>query len=176
MNKPSLSGIRAEIASKQAELAWIQSAGRPVADNLLACKIQLDDLAEPYRKAIHRLAHQIIGARSPCEIKIHEVINLTYQPAEFAIAAVAALLQDRIAGDLQAEIDKIAPSAPPALEDEAHRQALARLRRDLLDLERSEELLIVAESERGITVERRPDADPRAVLEIPEGICAEFKL
>lgn len=176
MNKPSLSSIRAEIASKQAELAWIEAAGGPIVDNLLSMKLQLDDLAAPYRKAINLLALQIIGARSPCEIKLHEVLNLTYQPAEFALAAAAALLQDRIAGDLQVEIDKLAPSAPPALEDEEQRQALARLRSDLLGLERSEELLIVGESEHGSTVERRADADPRAVLEIPDGICAEFNL
>ena len=176
MTKNSISSIRAEIASKQDELAWIESAGRPVAESLLIYKMQLDDIAAPYRMAIHRLAGQILLARSEGEIRLHEVLNLTFAPAAFATAAVAELLQNRIASDLQTEIDHLAPTRPEPLEDEAQRQALARLRRELLDLERAEEAMIVAEVERGMVVERRADADPVAVLEIPEGIYAEFAL
>jgi hypothetical protein len=55
-----------------------------------------------------------------------------------------------------------------AMSDDQRDQAFSRLLDQKLDLEFSEEGLIVAAAAEGTAIVRRRDADPRAVLEIVE--------
>jgi len=57
---------------------------------------------------------------------------------------------------------------PPGLSSSERRQRIAALDAEILELEIKEEQIITAAAEHGIDLERRGDADPRAVIGTPE--------
>ncbi|TGQ94637.1 hypothetical protein EN851_03535 [Mesorhizobium sp. M8A.F.Ca.ET.208.01.1.1] len=77
----------------------------------------------------------------------------------FALAFAAPLMRERLAAEISAEYS--AGDGPTA---EAHKQMLAKLDAELLELEMAEEALLRAAEAAGIEILRRIDADPRAVL------------
>lgn len=174
MSTPKLSSLRAQIAEKQAELELVELAGRPVADTLPRVAELLYHLAEPYWRGIGNAARQVIAARG--EVSLNSSFNLTFAATDFAVGAVAALLRERILGDIDAEVKRQVDLAPQALADDAQRLELLRLRSELRSMERDEEDLLVAEAAAGNHIERRPDADPVCVLGVPDGIAEEFGL
>jgi hypothetical protein len=174
MTSPKLAALRGQIARLQSDIHQVAAAGRPVAVTLPHVAEQLDHLAEPYRKGIARAAVEVLAARG--SVSLHSAFNLSYAAPEFAVGAIAALLRDRILADLEKEIESIADRMPPSMTDEQQRAEGRRLRNELRALEREEEALIVAEEARGNHIERRPDADPAAVLGIPDGILEELGL
>jgi hypothetical protein len=68
---------------------------------------------------------------------------------------------------LEAEIDAVA-SDQQAIPAQERADRLAQIAADRLACERREEAVIEAAAEAGTVLERRPDADPRAVLTIAE--------
>lgn len=174
MSTPKLSSLRAQIAEKQAELDQVELAGRPPAETMPNVGEMLAFLAEPYWRGIGHAAREVIAARG--DVSLHSAFNLTFAATDFAVGAVASLLRERIIGDIDAEVKRQVDSMPKALTDDAQRLELIRLRSELRMLEREEEARIAAEAAAGNHIERRPDADPAAVLGIPDGVCAEFGL
>lgn len=71
--------------------------------------------------------------------------------------------RDRILADLEHDIDIVADDAS-ALSDEQRAKRISACKAAILDQERTEESLIVMAAESGLSVMRRPDADPRAIL------------
>ncbi len=175
MSTQKITALRVQIARLQAEIDHVATAGRPVAATLPDIVERLALLAEPYRKGIARAAREVIAARDG-DVSLAAAFNLTFAREEFAIGAIVALLGERIVGDLEAEIESQVDQMPPAMTDAEHRTELQRLRNELRTLERDEEALIVAEEARGNRIDRRPDADPAAVLGIPDGILEELGL
>lgn len=76
---------------------------------------------------------------------------------------VAWLLQDQLVAKLDELIDEVADDAA-ALDDEQRAERLAEIERDRLAVQFEEEAAVRLAEERGLTVPRRVDADPRAVL------------
>jgi len=170
-----ISAIRNKIAGLQAELAITEAAGRPVNDTLPRVGELLDHLSQPYTAGIAMAAKEIIAARVQ-DVSLRQALNLTFNEAGFAVGAVAQLLKNHIMADLEAEIARIAEAMPQPLSDAEQSRKLSALRASIRALEREEEGLIEAEEAAGNHVDRRPDADPVAVLNIPDGICEEFAL
>jgi hypothetical protein len=73
------------------------------------------------------------------------------------------VLRDEIVAKLEDEITEIADDES-ALSDEQRRVRIADAKSKILDLERTEEAIIVAAARDGVVIDRRADADVRAVL------------
>jgi hypothetical protein len=172
---PKISTIRAKITGLQAELAVVEAAGRPVNDTLPRVAELLEHMAQPYTAGINLVARQIIAARGE-EVALRSALNLHFDEAGFAVGAIAKLLGERILDDIDAEIALIADAMPAPLSDSEQGQKIRDLRASIRALERDEEALIEGEEAAGNHVDRRRDADVVAVLNIPDGICAEFNL
>ncbi|SEO92429.1 hypothetical protein [Aquisalimonas asiatica] len=81
--------------------------------------------------------------------------------------ALAALFREEIREKLiQAAVN--APGYEPGLPLDQRGEKAEKIDREILDLEISEERIITSAEEAGITIPRRPDADPRTVLEVIE--------
>jgi hypothetical protein len=87
-----------------------------------------------------------------------------------ALEVTAAFLPDQLhaAGMKQLDAAAEAMGGWSAMDAAARTAELRRLWAELLELERREEAVIVAAEASGVTVARRLDADPRAVLELAE--------
>ena len=169
--------LRGEIASKQAELSAAIEAGRPPELTGALVRAQIADLAESYQRKVRNLAGVCLTARTENDVTLSAAVGF-YPGAvgEFALGMLAAHLGDKLLADLQAEIKLLAPGLPEPMDDAERTARIAQLRRELRVLEREEESLIEAEEMRGNAIERRVDADPVAVLGIPDEIAKEHGL
>lgn len=79
---------------------------------------------------------------------------------------LAVLLGPKAMG---AALARLASGLPEGLGGDERRETLASLRGEMLDAELAEEALIRAMLGEGYAIERRPDADVRALLAMPEG-------
>ncbi|MBZ9695504.1 hypothetical protein [Mesorhizobium sp. CO1-1-9] len=93
------------------------------------------------------------GYRMPA-LSVHSLSS-----GDLALGFVAALLREQLAAAIDREY--AAGDGPTA---DAHRQMLAKLDVEILDLEMVEESLVRAAEAAGIEILRRGDADPRAVM------------
>lgn len=75
-------------------------------------------------------------------------------------------MRDQLREKLHALVD--ATDLTGAMTDTSRAKELGRIARERLTLERLEEALICAAELDGVSIARRPDADPRAILEIEE--------
>lgn len=66
--------------------------------------------------------------------------------------------------ELKAKVRSLIPRHPDAMTVAQREKRLAQIAAEKLDLERREEAVIEALEQQGRAVERRPDADPRAIL------------
>jgi hypothetical protein len=73
-------------------------------------------------------------------------------------------LADHIREKLAAKIEAAYAGGITGIEDAERERQLARIDADIADCEAAEETMIRAAQEAGITIARRSDADPRAVL------------
>lgn len=169
--------LRAEIAGKLSELAAANECGWPPERGIDAVRNQVSELAESYRRKVGNLASACLTARTENEVTLASAVGF-YPGAvgEFALGMLAAHLGDKLLADLQAEIERMAPDLPAPMDDAERTARIAQLRRELRALEREEEALIAAEEMRGNAIERRVDADPVAVLGIPDEIVKECNL
>jgi len=87
---------------------------------------------------------------------------------ERAGRALVWLLADLLRDRLQAAIIEHGAKIGATMSAAARAERLKKLRADLLELERREEQLICAGEDLGLAPLRRPDADPRAILNISE--------
>ena len=78
---------------------------------------------------------------------------------------MAFLFPDQLLSALCREVDLVSDDAN-SLDDATRATKLATIAADMLAVEREEEALIVQAEQAGNQILRRPDADPRAVLQI----------
>jgi hypothetical protein len=174
---PKISKLRDEIAALQSKLVAVESAGAPAAHSQKLLAGQMDALAVEYRQVIAGLARDCLAARVDRDLSLRSRFGLTLgNPGEFLAGALVAHLGDKILEDVRSEVEFISPVYPAALADGERDAELVRLRRELRSLGRQEEALIEAEELAGNFVERRLDADPVCVLQIPDSFCEEFGL
>jgi hypothetical protein len=88
-----------------------------------------------------------------------------------ALAVIAWLFKDRLLEKLEAEVDDLA-SDDAALSDEQRAEREAALLHGILEAERVEESFIEQAETAGQTIQRRPDADPRAVLGLADSVTS----
>jgi hypothetical protein len=84
-------------------------------------------------------------------------------PVDNIDARFARYARDAVLADIDAELDLIADDAN-SLDPAERRREQARLADEILAAERIEECLATACESAGISVERRPDASPLAIL------------
>ncbi len=88
-----------------------------------------------------------------------------------AAGAFAWLFEDALVKKLDAEIDAAADDTN-ALTDQDRKARIAAAKKELLEVERQEEALIEAAKATGLTIQRRANADPRAILQLADSAPA----
>ena len=177
MSTTKIEKIRGEIAEKQLELTNAENAGAPneVVSGLLSDNVA--GLLEPYDRAIGSLARAAVGARDAGDLSLARAFGLTFGNADgFLAGAIVRHLGSEIIADIRDEMARIADDYPQPLADGERQARLAKLKADIRALERQEEAVIEAEEMAGNHIDRRPDADPVAVLGIPDAVALEFGL
>jgi hypothetical protein len=174
MSRQKITKLRAEIAEKQLQLGEIETAGAPGEHTRQLLAEKLEDLAGEYRKVIGDLARGCLNARTDIDFSVRRACGMTIgRPDEFIVGALVAHLGDKIVGDIESEMGRIAADYPALLSDNEQAAGLAKVKGELRALERQEEALLEAEELAGNQIERRPDADPVAVLGLPDDFCQE---
>jgi hypothetical protein len=135
--------------------------------SIATAPIPLDAALTRVRSAIDRAA----GNRRPVSLRPFMAagetpgLDLAAELQRDATAALCWLLGDRLAALLEHDLRAAyaGPDAAPMPEG-GRVQALARLDRDIAAAELEEERLIRLAEDAGVSIERRDDADPAAVL------------
>lgn len=165
--------LREQISAKKQALADLDAAGLPADDALGLLQARVDRAVADYYKAVARLATSTIAARHDADVDFSGALGTVFgQPENFIIGAIFRHLGTKVVEDVWAEIARIQGEHPPGINDQKLAAERKRLVRELLSLERQEEAEIEAELLLGNQVERRSDADPRAVLAIPDDVLA----
>ncbi len=177
MSTTKIEKIRGEIAAKQLELTDAENAGAPyeVVSGLLSDEVA--GLLEPYFRATSGVAREAVGARDAGDLSLARAFGLTFGNADGILAgAIVRHLGSEIIADIRAEMARIADDYPQPLADGDRQVRLAKLKAEIRALGRQEEAVIEAEEMAGNHIDRRPDADPVAVLGIPDGVARELGL
>ncbi|MFL9827205.1 hypothetical protein [Rhodoplanes sp. SY1] len=157
---------RRRIRELLADLRATDAAPMLAADAKAVWRDQLEQLAERGRPSVY----PAIERREAIEFPKQIIINYRGADQEIpdAHVLVAWLMKDQLAAAVDAEIDANADDAA-ALSTHARRARFREILSDLLAAEREEEALIAAA---GFDIDRRPDADPRAVLGLASDLPA----
>ena len=144
------------------EAERVELAPLPIAELRAAVEAEVDALAG---KGALFVDPRI---RSGSPLKLEGALGVSGQGDRVSSLAssLVFLLRDQIKTSALALLP--AKELPGSLSDAARKAELARLSAERLEFERAEEAAIVAASAAGITIARRRDASPLAVLEIAE--------
>lgn len=93
------------------------------------------------------------------------------QDAFDAEAAFCWLHRDALIKRLEEAIDEDCDDGD-ALDDSTRAKRIAAAKASRLVAEREEEFFVMAAAQTGVTIQRRPDADPRAILQLSDGAPA----
>ena len=168
--------IRTGIFATKARIAALEAAGQPAEQALRLLCAHFERAAGNYDDVIDKLARQTAAARREGDIGFSLATGEIFDaPGEFLLGAVFKHLGKPILADVRAALRRL-DDLPQGVADADRAEALAGLRADLRALERREEAEIMAQAIMGNFIARRPDADPAAVLGIPETVCQEFAL
>jgi len=165
----ALARVREELANVDADAHAVRTAPLPAAEAKDAARRHVEGLAERARPDVRGL----VEFGRPIEWPIYPLREAGGAgPAKANLPDARALLAwlhpDQMLAALESEIDAVADDAQAISADE--REALlARIPAKKLRAERLEEAIITAAAHAGTVLERRPDADPRAVLGIEAG-------
>ena len=161
--------IRAELAELQAERHRVASAPMPAAEAKAAVRAEVETLAEAGTPDVGGCLEG--GAiRWPTKTLTRSKDGpLVAWDVFDARALLAWLNRDRLIERLEAEVDALADDTE-ALTDAERAKEDARLRAEILRVEREEEAAIVTAAAEGIAIPRRRNADPRAVLELADNV------
>lgn len=156
-----LSKTREAIAELKADRHKVRSSPYPSSVAKAHVKSLIDELAARGRPSVAALLENVrhIEWKSAASMR-WEYGNLIEGSVVAGVQLVAWLERDRLLAALYAEIDEMADDKN-ALTEEERTTELARIEAQALELERIEEHLVEE-----LGVDRRPDADPRAVLHI----------
>lgn len=165
--------LRQQLVDKKQAIADLDAAGLPDGDVMALWQAHVDRAIADYSKVVGNLASTTLVARQEQDIDFAGATGLVFGHADkFLTGVVFRHLEKAITDDLKAEIARIKGEYPPGVSDQKRAADRKRLGRELLALERAEEAEIEAELLRGNQIERRADADPRAVLGIPDDALA----
>lgn len=143
-------------------------------DTLKARREEVADAPIPLSEALSKLDQALDGlaARFSPDIGLlgknasHQDFAIGHGTGDRPTEMLVWLFRDQIRQRIAEEMTAHAPKGALAAKQRADR--LAEIDRDLLAAEREEEALIVELEAGGFEIVRRPDADPRAVLEIED--------
>jgi len=167
--------LRAELAALDEAWTAAENAPAPAAELRSRFLAELDAIAARGAPKVNHAARAGSPVNLAAALRVrHEPVALPGADApHFALSGDAGasffawLHRDLIAERITALIDAAAP-ATGALTDDERDAEFSRISARRLELERQEEALIVAAEQEGRTIQRRRDADPRAVLEVVE--------
>lgn len=160
----ALARVRSEIAAAKGEVEQARAAPLPKSELKREARRYVERLAELGRPSI--TTHSGTFAIS-WQLGLNTPISQTSRlqelgPVNPALATLAWLDAGTMIRRLEQEIDALPQQDGIASTDRP--RSVAQIAERLLDLERGEEALIVAALESGLAVQRRPDANPLAVL------------
>jgi len=166
--------IRAELSALDEQWQAAETAPAPVSELKARFLSELDAIAERGRPSVDATARAGSPVNLTAALRIGQMpVALADGGTHFSLVGDAGasfftwLMRDQIAERITAMIDAAAP-AKGALTDDQRDAEFSRISARRLELERQEEALIVAAEQEGRIVQRRRDADPRAILEVVE--------
>jgi len=162
--RQALARIRAEI--DQVEAAWDEAQQAPM---------PIDEIKSEIAATVDTIAAR--GApsidpriRNGDPAKIHQELRLDFingsRVGDAGASFFVWLMHDQILDKLNAQADAMTING--AMSDADREKLFSELADRRLELERIEESIIVAAAKEGMAIDRRLDADPRAVLEVVE--------
>lgn len=167
--RQALARIRAEI--DQVEAAWdeAQQAPMPLAEIKAEIAATVDAIAARGAPSINPSIRDGDPAKInlALQLEAHNGRKLGDGGASFFVW----LMRDQLVDKLNAQAD--AMKIDGALSDADREKRFSDLADRRLELERTEESIIVAAAREGMVIDRRLDADPRAVLEVVETFDGE---
>ena len=151
-----LDGIRAKIAALVDER-----------DEIADAAITRDEAARRFEHLIARVKDDAIMGLGPGSLRDggteREFAEWLRRPG-----FLCEVFGDSIKAALLARFDALVDDAPEGLAVGERRKRLTELDGKLYELERAEEDVIEQLEDQGVDVQRRPDADPRAALGLPD--------
>lgn len=153
--------LRARIYETKARIAEIEA--RPCSRG--EAEQRARTLVAELGKGVPSALHHLLAAQPPAPIFPLADARRALTGTD-AAELLAAVVPDRMIAWAMSELDHQAEvlGGWSPLDADERRHGLDGLKDELLSLEREEENLILAGEEAGLTIHRRPDADPRAVL------------
>jgi hypothetical protein len=149
--------VRRELAELTADLHQVRSAPITAADTKRLIRDQVNKLAEHGAPSVLPTIEAALPMLWPERKGDGEVSGPD------ALAVLAWLHRDALVAKVEAEVDILADDRQ-ALDDATRGFREDELLAQILDIQRTEEALIEQAEAAGVFIQRRPDADPRAVL------------
>ena len=174
--KGDLAALRQRLSELRDEISDVLSAPPPSSQVKTAMRAQVAALAERGRPNYLGAIEAGQPIKFP-ELQIQSQvataagIGISYQSAPDMLGLFCWLHGEEIIAGMEADINELADDAGALSDDEKARRE-QELRAAILDAERSEEAAIEALELSGAPVARRPDCDPRAVLNLASDLPA----
>ncbi|MCY0094604.1 hypothetical protein [Hoeflea ulvae] len=167
--RQALARIRADI--EHIETAWddAQSAPMPIDELKTEMAATVDAIAARGAPSIDPRIRNGDPAKIHQELRL-DIVNgnkIGTGGSDFFVW----LMRDELIKKLNAQVDTM--KVDGALSDSDREKLFSELADRRLELERTEESLIVAAAKEGMVIDRRLDADPRAILEVVETFDGE---
>ena len=162
----ALQKVRDDLSRIDADAHSVRTAPLPSDEAKVAARQHVKELAEKSRPDVRNLVELGRGIEWPRH-GIRDIGGLGNANAALpdSRGLLAWLHTDTMVAALEREIDAVADDGQAIGADERAKR-LAQIAKDKLAAERREEAVITAAAQAGTALERRPDADPRAVLGI----------
>jgi hypothetical protein len=161
-----LAELRARIAALQAEIERVEQAPIPRDEAVARVPMLVDGLAQRWTPVVSDLMR-------PAMPSVETIFQGATSDPWTLGGVLAKVARDGLVAVLTQELEAlyldIAGSCIPSAERPAR---LRELRAELLENETTEETVIVEAARAGIKLNRRGDADPRAVLSVPAAASA----
>lgn len=172
--RDAVARVRAEIAGLRDEVRAVKKAPYPSAEVKARVAATVDALAEMGAPRVQRAVRHAGPPEFP---EMHVETRMWMEGKPFVgratvpdtTALLAWMFPDAMKAALEREVQRVADDAQaiPAAERPTKLKALAG---SILAAERQEEAIIMLADERGDTIHRREDADPRAILGLADGM------
>ena len=167
--------LRQRIDALGTELDTVRHAPLPAAEVKRRARAQIEALAERGRPKVSNSASDggwIEWPKAPVQVGVVVVgaQGVTIGDAPDPMALIAWVHRDALVAGVEALVD--AAADPAALDEKARRDRIAALASEILGVERGEEAAIEAIEAAGLQFVRRPEADPRAVLNLAGELLA----
>lgn len=173
MNAQKVETLRARIRDLQNAVSRTEKAPGLPHENEAAFVRGLERMASHYRAVIARAGVELASAQQPIDAQLSRLLGTTNaEKIDFLLGALIALHGDSIASAVKSDslafAEEIGIEPLPASE---RLSKLRELRRQLHEAELEEEAAISASTAR---IERRPDSNALAVLQIPAHVAEKL--